>query len=31
MFVVLEGAIAGLVSVADPVKESTPDAHQGAA
>ena len=26
MFVVLEGAIAGLVSVADPVKDSTPDA-----
>lgn len=26
MFVVLDGAIAGLVSVADPVKESTPDA-----
>jgi Cu+-exporting ATPase len=26
MFVVLDGAIAGLVSVADPVKETTPDA-----
>ena len=26
MFVVLEGQIAGLVSVADPVKETTPDA-----
>jgi P-type Cu+ transporter len=26
MFIVLDGAIAGLVSVADPVKESTPDA-----
>jgi Cu+-exporting ATPase len=26
MFVVVEGAVAGLVSVADPVKETTPDA-----
>jgi len=26
MFIVLDGAIAGLVSVADPVKETTPDA-----
>ncbi|KUO55113.1 MAG: ATPase P [Sphingomonadales bacterium BRH_c3] len=26
MFVMLEGAVAGLVSVADPVKETTPDA-----
>jgi len=26
MFVVLDGAVAGLVSVADPVKETTPDA-----
>ena len=31
MFVVVEGAIAGLVSVADPVKETTPACAQGAA
>jgi Cu+-exporting ATPase len=29
MFVVLEGAVAGLVSVADPVKETTPAALKG--
>ncbi|RYH07166.1 copper-translocating P-type ATPase [Tropicimonas sp. IMCC6043] len=28
MFVVVDGAVAGLVSVADPVKETTPDALQ---